>query len=252
MDRMVYIAMSGANETMLAQANTSHNLANVSTPGFRADLNYFRSKAVEGEGWETRVFGVTEGKTTDFKPGTIQATGRDLDVSVMGEGWFAVQAPDGNEAYTRRGDLQVDANGLLTTSNGLPMMGEGGPIAIPPAETITIGSDGTISIIPLGADAKQLAVIDRIKMVAPQYDQMEKDMDGLMRLKADDNGDRPTAEADASIRLQQGMLEGSNVNAVNEMVNMIELQRRFEMQVKMMKTAKDMADSSATIMRSGG
>ncbi len=250
MDRMVYIAMSGANETMLAQSNTAHNLANAATPGFLADLQYFKSQAAKGEGMETRVFGVTEGKVSDFKPGSMQMTGRDLDIAVMGDGWFAVQAPDGQEAYTRRGDLQVDANGLLSTSDGLPMMGEGGPIAIPPAEKISIGADGTISIVPQGASAKEMAVIDRIKMVAPQYDQMEKGMDGLMRMKPDQNGDRPVAEADIEQKLQQGMLEGSNVNTVNEMVNMIELQRRFEMQVKMMKTAKDMADSSATIMRS--
>jgi len=249
MDRMVYIAMSGANETMLAQSNVSHNLANAATPGFKADLNYFKSQAVEGEGMKTRVFGVDTGKATDFMPGTMQQTGRDLDVAIQGEGWFTVQAANGEEAYTRRGDLQVDANGMLSTSNGLPMMGDGGPIAIPPAEKITIGADGTISIIPQGGNAKQMAVVDRSKMVKPEWAQMEKGEDGLMRLKADENGDRPVAEADEAQRLQQGFLEGSNVNTVNEMVKMIELQRRFEMQVKMMKTAKDMADSAATVMR---
>ncbi len=252
MDRMLYIAMSGANETMLAQTNVANNLANASTPGFLADLNYFRSHQVEGEGLKTRTYGVDHGNAIDFKPGTRQMTGRDLDVALNGEGWFAVQAADGTEAYTRRGDLQIDPNGMVTTSNGLPLLGEGGPLVLPPAEKVSIGSDGLISIVPLGAAPNEIAEIDRIKMVSPEYDQMEKGEDGLMRMKEGEDGVRPLAPVDPEQTLQQGMLESSNVNTVNEMVNMIELQRKFEMQVKMMKTAKEMADSSATMMRFGG
>jgi len=251
MDRMLYVAMSGANETLLAQANVSNNLANASTPGFLADLNYFRTHKVEGEGMQTRFNGVDHGNAPDFKPGTISSTGRDLDIALQGDGWFVVQAPDGSEAYTRRGDLQIDPNGFVTTSNGLPMMGAGGPIVIPPAEKVSIGSDGTISIIPIGAGPNETAEVDRIMMVAPEYAQMEKGEDGLMRMKANENGERPLAPPDPEQRLQQGMLEGSNVNTVNEMVNMIELQRKFEMQIKMMKTAKEMADNSASMMRFG-
>jgi flagellar basal-body rod protein FlgF len=247
MDRMLYIAMSGAKETMLSQAATSNNLANVSTTGFVADLQQFRSMPVFGEGQPTRVYAMSERPSTDFKPGSKMMTGRDLDVAVSGDGWFAVQGKDGNEAYTRRGDLQIDPNGLISTSNGLPLLGDGGPIAIPPADKVSIGSDGTISIVPKGGDPTQLAVVDRIKMVAAQYDEMEKGTDGLMRLKSGD-----IALADASQRLMQGFLESSNVNSVNEMVNMIELQRRFEMQVKMMKTADEMAEGSASLMRPGG
>ena len=251
MDRMLYVALSGANETAIAQSNVSNNLANASTPGFLADLNYFRSVPIDGEGDKTRVNAVDHGNAVDFKPGTKMTTGRDLDIALQGDGWFVVQAPDGSEAYTRRGDLQIDPNGFVTTSNGLPMMGAGGPIVIPPAEKVSIGSDGTISIIPIGAGPNETAEIDRIMMVAPEYAQMEKGEDGLMRMKADENGDRPLAPPDPNQRLQQGMLEGSNVNTVNEMVDMIELQRKFEMQIKMMKTAKEMADSSASMMRFG-
>lgn len=244
MDRMLYIAMSGAKETLLSQQATSNNLANATTTGFVADFHQFRSMPVFGEGQPTRVYAMSERPATDFKPGSMMMTGRDLDVAVSTGGWLAVQAADGGEAYTRRGDLQVDANGLVTTGNGLPLMGDGGPIAIPPADKITIGSDGTISIVPQGGDPTQLAVVDRIKMVAGQYDQLEKGNDGLMRLKSGE-----PAEADATQRLLQGVLESSNVNGVKEMVSMIELQRRFEMQVKMMKTANEMATSSASIMR---
>ena len=244
MDRMLYVAMSGAKETLHAQTNTSNNLANASTTGFLADLQQFRSMPVFGEGQPTRVYAMSERPATDFKHGSVQMTGRDLDVAVAGDGWFAVQANNGDEAYTRRGDLQIDANGLITTGNGLPLLGDGGPIAIPPADKITIGADGTISIVPQGGDPTQLAVVERIKMVAPNYDQMEKGLDGLMRLKGGG-----VAEADAAQRLIQGALASSNVNTVKEMTNMIELQRKFEMQVKMMKAADEMARSSAALLR---
>jgi flagellar basal-body rod protein FlgF len=185
-----------------------------------------------------------ERPTSNFENGSTQYTGRDLDVAVKDGGWIAVQAKDGGEAYSRRGDLRVDENGLLMTGNDLPVMGNGGPIAVPPFEKIDIGVDGTVSIRPLGATGDQLAVIDRIKLVAPQYEEMEKGDDGLMRLKGGGQ-----AEPDAAQRLVSGALESSNVNVVNEMVDMIELARRFELQVKMMKTAQENATAAASIIR---
>jgi flagellar basal-body rod protein FlgF len=182
----------------------------------------------------------------DFKHGAIVHTGRDLDVAINGDGWFAVQARDGSEAYTRRGDLKVDANGLLSTGNGLPVLGNGGPIAIPPAEKIEIAADGTISIRPLGQGAGELAEIDRIKMVAPSLEGMRKGQDGLLRQQ-----DGQSLEADAEVQLATGALESSNVNIVDSMVDMIDFSRRFEMQVKMMKTAEQTDESSASIMRMG-
>lgn len=244
MDRMLYIAMSGAKETLISQGNASNNLANANTTGFLADFNQFRSMPVFGPTHPTRVYALDERPHSDFSGGGIQTTGRDLDVALRDGGWLAVQGKNGDEGYTRRGDLQVDVSGLLMTGNGLPVLGNGGPIALPPFDKLHIGSDGTVSIRPQGAPADELAVIDRIKMVAPQYDQMEKGEDGLMRLKSGE-----LAEADAGQRLVSGALEGSNVNIVNEMVNMIELSRRFEMQVKMMKTAEETASSSASILR---
>jgi len=244
MDRMLFVAMSGARETLIAQGNASNNLANANTTGFLADLNQFRSMPVFGDGHPTRVYALDERPQTDFNRGGIQQTGRDLDVAVKDAGWIAVQAGDGNEAYTRRGDLKVDSNGLLTTGTGLPVLGNGGPIALPPFDAVNIGSDGTISIRPQGAEGNELAVIDRIKLVAPQYEQMDKGEDGLMRLK-----DGTVAEAAADQRLVSGALEASNVNVVNEMVDMIELSRRFEMQIKMMKTAEDNASAAASIVR---
>lgn len=246
MDRMLYVAMSGAKETLLAQATNSNNLANASTTGFLADLQQFRSMPVFGDGYPTRVYGLSERPATDFHSGSIIQTGRELDVALNGKGWIAVQAPDGSEAYTRRGDLKLDANGMLTTGNGLPIYGNGGPIAIPPAEKVDIAPDGTISIRPLGQGVNELATVDQIKMVNPPITDMEKGMDGLMRLKPG-----ASAEPDVSLQLVSGTLESSNVNVVDAMVDMINLSRRFELQVKMMKAAEEMEQASTSIMRFG-
>ncbi len=244
MDRMLYVAMSGAGETLLAQSANNNNLANASTTGFLADLQQFRSMPVFGTGFPTRVHTMSERPQVDFTPGPIQSTGRDLDIAVKGEGWIGVQADDGGEAYTRAGDLQIDANGLLTTGRGLPVLGNSGPIAIPPAEKIEIADDGTISVRPLGQAANELAVVDRIKLVNPPLSELKKGDDGLIRMKFDES-----APVDAGVRLVSGALQGSNVNIVDAMVDMIELARRFEMQVKMMSTAEEMDRASASLLK---
>ena len=244
MDRMLYVAMSGAKETALAQARNTHNLANASTTGFKASLDAFSSRHVTGPVHETRTYAVAEDMRVDLSPGPLQATGRDLDVAVQGEGWIAVQAPDGGEAYTRAGDLRVDSVGLLTTGTGLPVLGDGGPIAVPPFETLEIGSDGTISIRPLGQEANTLAQVDRIKLVNPDAAELVRGEDGLIR-----HAQRLEQPPDAGVNLVNGMLEASNVNTVEAMVRMIDLARHFEMQVKMMKTAEDNDAASASLLR---
>ncbi len=244
MDQMIYIAMSGAEQTLEAQATNSHNLANLSTAGFKADLSQFRSMPVFGEGYPSRAYAMAERPGVDFRPGAIQSTGRELDMAVDGEGWIAVQDADGGEAYTRAGDLHLTANGLLETGAGYLVLGNGGPVAIPPAEKLEIAMDGTISIRPVGQTATALVEIDRIKLVKPPLDQLEKGGDGLFRV----NGEEAVT-VDAGVRLVGGALESSNVNAVDALVNMIGLARRFEMQVKMMRTAEDNAAAAAQIMR---
>ncbi|MET0070817.1 MAG: flagellar basal body rod protein FlgF [Candidatus Thiodiazotropha sp.] len=243
MDRMLYVAMSGAKETLIAQASNANNLANVNTPGFMEDLNQFRSMPVFGQGFPTRVYALDERPNINFDKGSIQSTGNPLDLAVKGEGYFAVQAADGSEAYTRRGDLKVDANGLVTNGQGLPLIGNGGPIALPPYERLEIAPDGTITVLPEGATPEALAIIDRIKMVNPAAGQLIKGEDGLLRLP-----DGEEADADAATELVSGAIESSNVNVADAMVTMIELARKFEMQVKMMKTAEDLDSASARLM----
>jgi len=244
MDRMLYVAMTGAQQALVAMASGSHNLANVSTTGFRADLSQFRAMPAFGEGYPSRVYAMNERPGIDFAPGAVQMTGRDLDVAVKGEGFIAVQAPDGGEAYTRAGDLRVSSAGLVETGAGHPVLGNGGPIALPPADKIEIGSDGTISFRPLGGDARALAVIDRIRLVNPPLEALVKDENGLLRL-----GDGATAEPDAAVKLASGALETSNVNAVDALVDMIALARRFETQVRLMRVAEDNDAAAAELLR---
>ncbi len=243
MDDLVYVAMTGAKQTEIAQAVNSNNLANASTTGFRADLHAFSSLPVEGFGEPTRVNAVAESYGTDFRQGAIASTGRDLDVALQGEGFIAVQAPDGSEAYTRAGDLRVNSVGVMTTGAGHPVLGDGGPVAVPPHASITVGADGTISIQPLGQGPETLATVDRIRLVKPDVSLLEKGGDGLLRLPEGE-----TVEADAAVRLTSGALETSNVNVAQTLVNMIELARRYELQVKVMTTAAEDADKAAQLL----
>jgi len=242
MDRMLYVAMSGATQTLLAQTATSHNLANASTTGFRADLSAFRAMPVYGPGQPSRVYAMAERPGVDLSAGTLVASGRDLDIAVSGEGWIAVQAPDGTEAYTRAGDLRLSNTGLLTTGAGYPVLGSGGPIVLPPAEKVDIGGDGTVSVRPLGQTVA--AAVDRIKLVRPPNGALEKDRYGLMRAK-------PGAEIapDAAVSVVPGSLESSNVKAADMLVQMISLARQFELQVKAMRNAEENAAAAAQLMR---
>lgn len=244
MDRMLYVAMSGAKQALVGQAVNSHNLANVNTAGFRGDLNQFRAMPVFGPGFASRVYAMQERPGVDYSPGTVQSTGRPLDIAVRGEGWIAVQAPDGSEAYTRAGDLHTGNSGLLLTGAGHPVLGNGGPIAVPPGENLEVGLDGTISLRLLGQGANALAEVDRIKLVNPQASELVKGSDGLFRLR---NG--AVAPADAAVNVIAGSLESSNVNAVEAMVNMITLARQFELQIKLMRTAEQDDEAAAQMMR---
>ena len=245
MDRMLYVAMSGAQQTLRAQALVSHNLANANTTGFRQDLADFRSMPIFGDtGMPTRVYAMAERSGSDPRLGRVMTTGRDLDIAVQGKGWIAVQGPNGDETYTRAGDLQVDANGLLTTGNGHAVLGNNGPISIPPAEKIEIGADGTLSIRPLGEASTTLVQVDRIKLVDPTDDGLYKDATGLMRTT-----DGQSLAASADVRLQSGALESSNVNSAEALVSMIESSRRFELQIKMMKVAEDNSSTTNQLLR---
>lgn len=244
MDRMIYLAMTGARETMLAQAGVSHNLANANTTGFKASLQHAQTLDVQGPGHPARAYSMGLDRLADLTPGTLQTTGRELDVALEGQGWIAVQAPDGGEAYTRAGDLRVDPLGRLTNGAGHPVMGEGGPIALPPFEKLEVGNDGTVTIQPLGQPANALAQVERIRLVNPDPATLRRGEDGLIRAEP---GMAPPG--DAGVKLRTGALETSNVNTVAALVDMIQLSRQFELQVKMMSAAEDADRASAQLLR---
>lgn len=244
MDKVLYVAMTGARENMLAQQAHANNLANATTTAFKSDLEQARAMRVLGEGFESRVYAMSERPATNLESGTLMQTGRDLDVAVDGDGWIAVLGPEGTEVYTRNGGLQINAANELVTGSGLPVMGNGGPIIIPPAENIFIGNDGSITIRPLGENATEVALIDQIKRVRPEAGTLFKGQDGFMHT----DNDMPLPPA-VDVQVRSGYLEASNVNAVEDLTAMISLSRQFEMQVKMMKTAEENSSAASKILQ---
>jgi len=243
MDRLIYTAMTGARHAFLQQAGVANNLANASTIGFRAMEHKFRAVPIQGEGAPTRAFVVDASVADVLDQGPLMATGRPLDVAVQGAGWIAVQTEDGREAYTRAGNLQTNANGQLQTASGINVQGDGGPIAIPPDNSITISPDGTVSVVPLYGAPNNVSVVGRIKLVNPPENELIRGDDGLFRLKSGE-----PAALDENVRLATETLEGSNVNPVDAMVNMISLARQFEMQIKMLQTADANASKASQIL----
>lgn len=245
MDRLLYIAMSGAKENMHGISVRANNLANSGTVGFKADLEQARSMQAFGAGHPSRVFALTERPGQNFDSGALIITERELDIAIQGDGWFAVQDTNGQEAYTRAGNLQLSPTGMLMTASGRPVLGDDGPIVLPvPLAKMEIAIDGTVSARVVGAPANVMEEVARIKLVNPANPDVEKGNDGLFRLK---NGQ--LAEASAQVSLLHGAYEGSNVNAVGEMTSMISLQRQFELQVKMMKKAEQMDQQQNQLLR---
>lgn len=240
MDRMIYLSMAGAKATMQRQDVLAHNLANTSTVGFRAELNAFRAVPVEGSGASTRVYALESTPGYDASPGVVSSTGRNLDVAMRGNAWLAVQGLDGTEAYTRGGSLDVNAEGTVVTTSGLTVLGDGGPIQVPPNSTVAIAPDGTVSA--RGIDGRSTPV-GRLKLVTPEAP-LQRGTDGLFRAV---DGDLP---ADATARLQDGALEGSNVSPVETMVSMIAAARQFEAQMRMLQTAEGNEKAAAQLLSS--
>lgn len=233
MDRLIYIAAGGARQEFERQASAANNAANSATVGFRRQLDAFRAVPLSGGAGEpTRTFVVTSTPGADFTPGPIMHTGRALDVAVQGNGWLTVQGADGREAYTRAGNIQVDPNGQLTLDNGLAVLGDNGPLAVPPGAQVTIGDDGTVSVLSQGDPPNAVAVMGKLKLVNPPPASLARGDDGLFRRR--DGAPEP---GDPNVSVLPGALEGSNANPVQSMVAMLDSARRFEMQMKLLQTA---------------
>jgi len=244
---MIYVAMTGARESMRAQAVVSHNLANAATHGFRAVQHSLQSAPVDGAGFASRVNALGRPGAFDASPGVLIDTGRPLDVAVRGDGWLAVQGPDGQEAYTRAGNLRVNPQGLLETATGYLVLGNGGPVSLPPYQSLTIAEDGRVSIVPQGQGPETIAEVNRLKLVDPPAEQLVQGAGGLYR-----TADGAPVEADAAVRIASGQLEGSNVNPAEALVQMIEISRNYEMQIRAMHTAEENDQNAARLMRVSG
>ena len=247
MDRLIYTAMTGASQTLSRQAAVTNNLANVNSTGYRAEEHRVRAVQVQSgamqKGFSTRAFAVDASTHTNFTPGPMVSTGRPLDIAIQGDGWIALQMPDGSEAYTRNGSFELNVNGIVQTRSGIPVLGDGGAIAIPPDAKLSIGVDGTISALPESGAKNTVSVIGRFKLVNPPQADMVRGEDGLFRMR-----DREPAPVDERITVVAGSLEGSNVNPAEQMVTMISLARQFEMQMKMLSTADANDKAAAQIL----
>ncbi len=246
MDRLVYTAMAGAKSMLDRQAVVANNLANIATPGFRADVAMYRAIPVEGPGMATRTSVLEASAGTDFSSGPLIDTGRALDIAVTGRGWIAVEGADGNEAYTRAGSFEINADGTLVTHGGQNVLGDGGPIAVPPNTVVAIGKDGTVSGVPSQPPRTGVTVLGRIKLVDPDESSLAKGADGLFRLK-----DGSTADVSDAVSVTAGAVEGSNVNPSTALVDMIALARQFEMQMKLIQHGED-NDKQATQLLNAG
>lgn len=244
MDRLLYGALSGMRSAMARQAAVANNLANANTPGFRAELSATQAQWVSGGGLSSRALASEQVLSADMSQGAVNHSGRDLDVALQGDALLSVQAPNGEESYTRRGDLQVSDSGLLTTGDGRPVLGESGPITLPAYDKLTIGPDGTISIVPQGGDPASPERVDQIKLVSPKGSRVAKGLDGLFRVEGGG-----TLPADPDAKIAQGAIEGSNVNSAQALVEMIEASRGWENQVKMMSTARQVDTDAADLMK---
>lgn len=243
MDRLIYTAATGASHILQQQAAVSENLANANTPGFRAAINTFRAVPLVGDGLPTRIFVVDSTAGADFTPGTMEPTGRELDIALDGPGWIAIQSEDGQESYTRNGSFIMSANGVLQTRGGLNVIGDNGPITLPPNTEVTIAKDGTISTVPNGNRPTGVVTVGRIKLVNPPEIDMIRGEDGMFRTR-----DGKPAPADGKVTALVGNLESSNVNTVEAMVNMITLARQFETQMKMLQVADNNSKSASQVL----
>ncbi len=244
MDRLIYTSLTAMRGSMSRQTAIANNLANAQTPGFRADMANAQALWLDGSGLDARAMSSEEVLGADMKAGSVTQTGRDLDIAMQGDALLVVQAKDGEEAYTRRGDLQVSPSGLLTTGDGNPVQGTQGPVTIPPADAITIDQEGRVWVVPQGGDPENPQEVDRLRLATPAGSDIAKGLDGLFRVKG--GGILPD---DPEARLLTRSIEGSNVTATSALVEMIEASRSWDTQLKMISDVRDMDSATASLMQ---
>ncbi|NIJ39657.1 flagellar basal-body rod protein FlgF [Sphingopyxis panaciterrae] len=244
MDRLIYTSLTAMRGSMARQTAIANNLANAQTPGFRADMAEAQTLWLNGSGVNARAVSSEEVIGADMRAGTITATGRDLDIAMQGDAMLVVQAADGEEAYTRRGDLMVAPSGLLSTGDGHPVQGTQGPVTIPPADAVTIDDEGRVFVVPAGGDPENPVEVDRLRLATPTGSDIVKGLDNLFRVKG--GGILPD---DPEARVITRSIEGSNVAATSALVEMIEASKSWDSQLKLISDARDMDSATANLMQ---
>lgn len=244
MDRLIHTALTGLRSAMARQSVTANNVANASTVGFRAEMTAARTMWITGQGMTPRPFNAGETSAADMRGGTVNQTGRDLDIALNADALLAVQAEDGSEAYTRRGDLQVSASGLVTTGDGRPVLGEAGPLTLPPADSVRIADDGVVWIVPTGGDPNTPQQVDRLKLVTPAGSQIQRGEDSLFRVA--NGGALPS---DPAARVTPRSLESSNVQVSQALIDMIDASRAWDTQLNLVTSARDLDTAASELMR---
>ncbi len=247
MDRLIYTAVSGMNASMLRQRMIASNMANAQTIGFKAEQLDARPITLDGQGLEMRAMNRSEVRGASMRQGTVNPTARALDVALEGQTMLALQAEDGSEAYTRRGDLSITAAGVLQNGDGLPVMGENGPVTVPTGSLVSIAPDGGVLVSDPAQPGQPAQRVGRLKLASIAGSEIEKGLDGLFRVKG--GGVLPS---DANARLIPGALEESNVVPSEVLVDMIEAQRLFEIRTNIVSTARELDEGSARLMRLDG
>lgn len=242
-ENSLYTNTNGGKEILTHIQIIANNLANMNTTAFHADYkNVVAANATQNE--ERKNFIHQNSAYTDAKPGPINYTGRDLDVAIDGtNGYIAVQNQSGELGYTRAGSLDITAQGLLVTSKGDMVLGTGGVISIPPSSKVTIDDDGRVYAQPPGETATALVEIGKINLVEAEPISMQKGQDGLFYPKGDSF---PTPAV--KVKLIPESLEGSNVNPINCLTELIDSSRQFDMHTKMMKEASENATKSNQLL----
>lgn len=243
MDHLIYTAYSGMSASVVQQRVIASNLANTQTTGFRAELLVATPTTVKGSGLEARAMADAQVSGASMKQGDLMQTGNPLDIALTGDTMLAVQAGDGSEAYTRRGDLTIDANGTLVNGEGLPVLSDSGPITVPAGNKVTIAPDGTVLASDPAQGEAPPEPIGKLKLATTTGTQLEKGLDGLFRVVG--GGVLP---ADDGAKVITGSLEKSNVNATQVLVDMVAAQRLFDMRTKVIAAAKDNDEKSTALM----
>jgi len=244
MDRLIFTAMSGMTDSMIRQRVIASNMANTQTIGFREEMLYSEPVTLSGPSLEVRAMNESEVRGANMSAGSFVETGRGLDVAMTGDAMLALQAADGSEVYSRRGDLSVTAAGVLQNGDGLPLIGEAGPITVPPGAVVSISPDGTVLSGDPDTPDQPPQPIARLKLVSPKGSRIAKDLTGMFRVEG--GGILPT---DENARVQSGTLEQSNVDPTEVLVRMVEAQRLFDIRTKLISTARDVDQSGAALMR---